>query len=118
METCIFAKVCCPNECGETMWRLMLTDHVKLTCSRRSITCKFCARIIIFLDEPKHHLVECPYFPITCTACGQQKIRRLNLSSHQDKISGDCPETFVPCRFMNIGCTFYHLQRVTFRNDD
>lgn len=54
----------------------------------------------------KHHLLDCSYFPITCTRCGLQNIRRLDLSAHQDEATGDCPETIVQCKLNSFGCKF------------
>ena len=35
-------KVACENECGESVMRWQMDDHVEQTCSKRLVNCEYC----------------------------------------------------------------------------
>ncbi|XP_006824642.1 TNF receptor-associated factor 2-like [Saccoglossus kowalevskii] len=57
-----------------------------------------------FADYEKHHMNECPQYPVKCQHCGLADFLREELKQHQDPTNGDCEVKIIPCTYNAIGC--------------
>jgi TNF receptor-associated factor 4 len=73
----------------------MIQDHLKFTCIKRRVNCKFCFKEFLG-EEMENHAGSCDLEPIYCESKCGNKILRGNLSLHKSKI---CLKRLVPCNF-------------------
>ncbi len=103
---CPEVEVECPNECSNRKHRRRhLEDHMA-SCPQRLQACTHCDNMLPVADLPKHQLLVCPKFPVSCAVCGETNILREDIPRHVDLLNGDCPLVTVKCSFHNVGCYF------------
>lgn len=85
--------------------RLDLDKHL-LTCPLRLETCEHCQIPVVATQLARHHVLQCPKFPVNCPHCGEVEVMRDTINSHINIINGDCPNVILPCSFRHIGCMF------------
>ena len=81
-DGCQFQEVGCPNECGSSVQRQRLANHIDKECPRRTVSCQYChiAGEHQFIEN--QHKKECLKFPIPCpNGCGMT-IPRESVVSH------------------------------------
>ncbi|XP_065915323.1 TNF receptor-associated factor 3-like [Dysidea avara] len=132
---CLFEDLKCSNNCGITLHRQNLTNHVKSECPRRKVVCQYC-RI-----TGEHHFVssehkdQCPMFPIQCpNNCKAHNILRKDFNEHRkvcpleevtcpnncgvtiqqqnllDHVKQDCPQRRVTCQYCSIMAEHQFIQ--------
>ncbi|XP_071797848.1 TNF receptor-associated factor 6-like [Asterias amurensis] len=102
-DTCLFAKLVCPNGCEEQYLRGKTEEHLG-DCPLHLLDCTHCSESFIRKDEMNHKLIRCPKYPIECAECGHRGILREQMGKHIDVEEGDCPSSVVPCTFKAVGC--------------
>ena len=67
---CGFERIDCDFKCGQKIQRNRLKAHQINTCSKRMISCSYCARDFT-ADTLQSHHTKCPRFPVPCPfRCG------------------------------------------------
>nr|XP_054761344.1 TNF receptor-associated factor 6-A-like [Lytechinus pictus] len=99
VETCRFRTEPCPNQCGSSMRRKSIDDHVEKDCPRRLVECQYCRSPLCF-NQTERHNAECPKRPVSCEYCHKEVLSSLLHSHHQH----ECSEIPVPCQFASFGC--------------
>ena len=99
---CQYQLVPCTNQCGESIERRHLEDHLKNLCHLREHICPCCEKkgpyVIITSDN---HFQECPALPATCPNEGCQKeMPKRDLTSH----CRVCPKAIISCTYVTAGC--------------
>ncbi|KAK6169292.1 hypothetical protein SNE40_020372 [Patella caerulea] len=102
---CVYRPVECTYNCGDFITFYSLQDHL-LVCPRRPVICPHCEEYVIHDDMTKHQLLLCLKIPVVCTLCGRSGISRESIAQHVDIKTGDCPNIFVICKFLAVGCHF------------
>jgi len=98
---CQFEEVPCPNNCGVTIQRHCLANHMKRKCPRHKVDCEYChiTGERQFIDG--NHQKQCPNFPILCpNKCEVGSVVRSNVEGHI-KV---CPLEVIHCEFYEVGC--------------
>ena len=99
---CQFCEVECTNGCGERILAPNLDDHLLNTCPKRNCVCKYCGKLIMFIELCNHH-ENCDQFPVACpNNCSETALSRGVLKHH---LLQQCPMQLVDCEFSNIGCS-------------
>ncbi|XP_070582254.1 TNF receptor-associated factor 2-like [Ptychodera flava] len=102
-SSCLFAIIgCIHSECGISLRRENLAEHLDNECLFRRIKCQFCSEEVTY-KELKVHQSRCPKRPITCQYC-REDVSGEKMTSHLDIETGDCPKKPVPCNFRDVGC--------------
>ena len=100
---CQFEEVKCSNECGETMQRQYLIDHIEGKCPRREIHCKHCYEMGEYQFIEGQHKEECPRLPLPCpNMCEVYTVPREDLKKHIDE---ECQLEVLDC-LNNCGMKF------------
>ena len=111
----------CPNlPCEEVVPKTFCETHVSKLCMWRCETCPCCgkkkaakdddscirrafARSLTYHDIINDHHNDCPEWPARCpNLCGPYLT--LTQSSVDRHVKEECPETFVDCKFAEVGC--------------
>ena len=100
-KNCPHQQVTCPNGCGQTMERNLLSDHTQNSCTRRKYSCPHCKIKGLYKVITEEHLVTCPSLLLNCPAKCRQRVERRNMQSH---LSIQCPEENVLCKYTVNGC--------------
>ena len=105
LSVCQFNIVKCHNEgCKEIMHGRCLEEHDKL-CLYFQVNCN-CGKSMLRKDMADHIKVECPLAPSECKLCGAIMKRNLLETHLREEVSGipPCPEAMVDCKFKKYGC--------------
>lgn len=106
---CGFARVLCPQRCGQWILCKDLLQHCRSECSLRMIKCKYCGKEDCYVTITGAHMAVCEEYPVRCPrGCGTQlEIRRKNLAEHAQV----CPLETVQCPFSEVGCSITVLRK-------
>ena len=97
---CLFQVVHCPNDCGESLQRQNLTNHVEIECPRRKVSCQYCNDVGEYQFIEGQHKEECPKFPVQCpNECEIESIHRDEVEEHREV----CPLEIIQCDY-HVGC--------------
>lgn len=105
LSVCQFNIIKCHNEgCKEIMHGRCLEEHDKL-CLFKNIICN-CGKSMLRKDMADHVKVECPLAPSECKLCGAIMKRNLLETHLREEVSEipPCPEAMVDCKFKKYGC--------------
>ena len=101
LTSCLHEDVTCDNNCGLSVQRRHLSDHLANGCSHRIVECQHCH------TTGQHQLIEgehkdqCPKFPIQCpNHCTIGTVCREELDVHQRS----CPLEMISCEYYDMGC--------------
>ncbi|KAF2350679.1 Zinc finger TRAF-type [Trinorchestia longiramus] len=97
---CSYQVVLCPNQCASTVLCGELQQHLMETCALRPTTCSLC-KAVYTLDKEQVHRSVCGDVAVRCDGCSSE-VRRADLAHH---LSTHCPDTVVPCLYVEYGCT-------------
>ena len=102
-SSCRFFQVKCPRNCGASVRRRDMDEHIHLDCDMREVKCEYCG---LFKNTAMHvrtvHHSTCSSYPIDCpNGCKMPGLKRSMLSSH---IIGECPLRSISCDYQSIGC--------------
>ena len=98
---CGFEPIDCDHKCGSKIQRNRLKAHKINTCSKRMISCEFCARDFT-ADTLQNHHSQCPQFPLKCPKCYENCVRE-EMESHMKT----CNENLAKkCPYHEAGCSF------------
>ena len=98
---CHFTEICCSNECGVTIQRRLLEDHLKFECRLRQVKCEYCGSTGSYQWINGSHQQECLKYPMECpNHCEVGHMRREEMSVHLE----ECPLAIVKCPFAVVGC--------------
>merc|ERR1712241_1350573 len=101
---CGFERIDCDFKCGQNIQRNRLKAHQINTCSKRLISCSYCARDFT-ADTLQSHHSKCPRFPVPCPfRCGlKSEIVREEIEGHLKT----CPlANGKNCVYQEAGCIF------------
>ena len=103
--SCGFEPVDCENKCGMKVQRNRLKAHQINTCSKRLVTCAYCARNFT-ADTVQSHHTKCHLFPVPCPfRCGT--VDSLNREDVEAHLKSDCPlANAKDCVYKEAGCRF------------
>lgn len=87
LEHCEYDKIDCPNKCKAHVMRIDLDKHL-IECPLRLEACDHCAIEIVATQMVRHHLVDCPKFPVKCPVCGEVEVMRETINAHVNIING------------------------------
>ena len=97
---CPFEPVWCQNNCGESIKRKDMKNHLLEECSLRPSNCGYCP-FSGTKTQVDSHLEMCTEHPITCpNRCSDDIFPRRNLDAHLQV----CPDKTFPCAFAKSGC--------------
>ena len=97
---CPFEPVRCQNNCGESIKRKDMKNHLLEECSLRPSYCYYCP-FSSTRAEVESHSEMCTEHPITCpNHCSDDIFPRRNLDAHLHV----CPDKAIPCAFAKSGC--------------
>ena len=98
---CQFEEVTCPNKCGQTKERQLLTKHVEKECPFRKVNCQYCHTAAQYQFIEGEHKEQCPRFPIACpNKCEVGSVPRDHLEEHVKM----CPLELIQCEYHMVGC--------------
>ncbi len=98
---CQYQEIECPNQCGNSVPRSKMKDHLTSDCEKELRVCKHCSEEMSVIDISAHTQM-CPSQPVECpNKCKTSGIPRCNILSHLDE---ECPLRTVSCNFRHVGC--------------
>ena len=104
--TCGHESVPCEKECGVSVQRRFMRDHLTEECLLREVDCEFCAYRGT-AAEVASHLEICPEYLIACPHGCELQLPRKGLNNH----SSTCLEAPVSCPFASAGCNTMPVKR-------
>lgn len=100
--TCRVIPVQCVRGCGSVIPRGIMKTHVRNSCKRRDVACKFCGITESYDQLTAVHYNICHKYHVTCpNGCKMPGIERSSLKSH---LETECPLRTIPCEFHFAGC--------------
>ena len=101
---CGFEPVDCDLKCGNKVQRNRLKAHQINTCSKRLLSCAYCAREFM-ADTLQSHHIKCLKVPVPCPyKCGVEELIRETVESH---MQNDCSMVNSKnCIYQEAGCVF------------
>ena len=101
VSTCEMQVVECSQDCGATMKRLKLDNHLKTECPSRQTDCIYCHVTGKYHVITGEHRNVCLKLPLSCpNECGITNVIRSELIEHLKT----CPLQKITCKYHNIGC--------------
>lgn len=98
---CRFLPVPCP-ECGVSVPRWEMAEHLKGQCENRQVECQFCLHRDTASRIETLHQEACRVRLVECTnGCGIPGIKETHLTDH---LLSECPLRYVSCDYKHIGC--------------
>ena len=100
LDNCLYVDTSCPLNCGKTVPKNMVEQHVTEECGQRDYGCQHCAFNATYEVVVDTHLPECVYMPLPClNLCGVTCERGL-MEDHMSM----CRLEEVACEFTGVGC--------------
>ena len=100
-DGCDFVTIVCPQECGATIERGDLHEHLEADCYISWTECTYCGSTIPTDSVDSHVDSVCPQYELACpNQCGQM-VERIDIDAHRQT----CPNELIPCNFKSSGCT-------------
>ena len=88
-------------ECGVSVQRCDLSEHMTQLCKWRKVNCNFCKSKGTYRFINGGHTDICPDFLVVCSNEGcEMKKKRKDLPEHKTA----CPKQIVYCRYSSVGC--------------
>jgi len=101
LTSCPYEGVICDNNCGESVQRQHLSDHLVKHCSLRIVHCQHCHTTGQHQMIEGDHKNQCPKFPIPCpNHCTVGTVCREELDAHKTV----CPLELISCEYHDVGC--------------
>ena len=101
---CPFQEINCPNDCGISVQRKYLEDHLVADCP---CYCQYCKATGDKMLIANHHKEKCQKFTVQCpNGCGVTMLRE-KISEHC-KV---CPLEQIQCEYYSLGCRVTMLRR-------
>lgn len=97
---CDYESVTC-YECGASVWRKLLSDHLSNQCPLRKYACELCGLESNHQFVTGPHQLECPKLSVQCPNGCNVSVPRTDMPAHLDK----CQRQSVHCPFQHVGCT-------------
>ena len=98
---CSFTIIACPQNCGATMERQHLNEHLKANCYICWTACPHCQDMVPEGTLDSHLDTACLEYPLKCpNDCGDT-MKRAEITEHRDH----CPKEMIVCPFLSSGCT-------------
>ena len=102
VENCLYQSVTC-EDCGESVWKLLLSEHASEKCPNRKHKCSLCGELGSYATINFDHPKECPEISVNCRNDGcSKRFKRRQMSTHTDV----CPKKVIGCPFNLMGCGF------------
>ena len=100
--TCRVIPVQCVKGCGSIIPRGTMKTHIRNSCKRREIICKYCGIQESYDQLTAVHYNICHKYHVACPkGCKMPGIERSSLKSH---LETECPLRTVACEFHFAGC--------------
>ena len=99
-KECEYQIVGCQFNCGETLQRRLLAEHVRSDCKLRATCCEHCG-IALKQCQLDQHVTQCDQVPEACPEGCHCVMKRCDLDHH---LSSDCAKRKVACLFHDVGC--------------
>ena len=103
-QECGYGVETCSNDCGETIMRKDMDNHMQYMCNRRIVCCYYCDTQLEYGQLTVHYEM-CDIYPVDCPyQCGTQ-VARKDVEMHTSR-EGVCPTSPLQCDFASAGCQF------------
>ena len=98
---CQYQKDACTMNCGATMIRKELWEHLQSRCPLRPYQCQFCKIQGTHREVVRRHYKQCGTFLLKCpNNCGETSIEQKEMTHHLL----ECPDQDVRCAYYDVGC--------------
>jgi len=106
LNTCQKDAAACRNQCGAKIARVVMEDHMKYTCTKRTVNCLYCRRPFTGATVEEHQSA-CGFEPLFCERKCGQKVARNRIKAHQ---VNTCSKRLVSCKYCERSYTAETLQ--------
>ena len=96
---CDYASVTC-DECGASVWRKLLPDHLDNQCPLRKCACELCGLESNHQFVTGPHQLDCPRLLVQCPNKCNVSVPRTDMPAH----FSECLRQSVCCPFQYVGC--------------
>ena len=100
-RVCPMEVIYCLNNCGKTLERWCLNNHITTKCPRCKIICQYCHNLGEYQFIEGQHKLTCSKLPIPCpNKCDIGNIPRDEVNEH----ISICPLQIIKCKYHIVGC--------------